>query len=102
MTGEKVRAKIRAKGFTFHSIAQAIGESDANFRCLLLANDVKSGTLERIAVAMGENVAYFYCEQPIFKIVDYIEYEVTKRENELLKQTINDKDEVIKALKNKD
>lgn len=101
MTGKQVRNKIREKGFTFRKIAQAIGESDQNLRTLLTSDNIKSGTLERIAEAMGENVAFFYNNQPIFTLVEYVEYESTKRENELLKQLILEKDERIRLLKTK-
>ena len=101
MTGEKVRQKIKSKGFSFHSIAQAIGESDANFRCMLIVQDVKSGTLERIAKAMGENVSFFYEEQPIFSLEDYTTYHNLKRENELLKQLLQEKERTIELLMKK-
>lgn len=101
MTGEHVRKKIREKGFTYRKIAWAIGESDQNFRMLLSSQNVSSETLERIAAAMGENVAYFYNEQPIFTLVEYTEYEFRKRENELLRQIIRDKEALIEELQKK-
>lgn len=99
MTGEHIRKKIREKGFTYRKIAQSIGETDQSFRMLLSSENVKSGTLERIAAAMGENVAYFYNEQPILTMVDYADFEATKRENELLRQIIRDKEALIDELK---
>ena len=101
MRGDKVREKIRAKGYTYHAIAQAIGESDQNLRSMLSVADVKSGTLERIAAAMGENVAYFYNEQPIFTLVEYVEYESCKKENTMLRQIIEDKNRIIELLSEK-
>lgn len=98
MTGEKVRRKIKEKGYTFHSIAQAIGESDANLRCMLIVKDVKSGTLERIAQAMGENVSYFYEEHPVFSIEEYAAIYSLKKENALLKQLLNEKERTIELL----
>ena len=98
MTGEHVRAKIRQKGLTFRQVAQAIGESDQNFRMLLSVKNVSTETLERIAAAMGESVSYFYNEQPIFTLVEYTEYESRKRENELLRQIIRDKEALIEEL----
>lgn len=99
MTGEEIRKKIKAKGFTFRKVAKAMGESEQNFRKLLLSDNVKSATLERIAAAMGENVAYFYNAHPIFTIEDYVEYETLKRENELLRQIIRDKEALIEELR---
>lgn len=101
MTGKQVRQKIKERGFTFHRIALSIGESDANLQNILNASDVKSGALERIAAAMGVNVAYFYNEQPIFTLVDYVEFESSKREQKLLHQIIRDKEALIEELKKK-
>lgn len=99
MTGEHVRAKIRQKGLTFRQVAQAIGESDQNFRMLLSVKNVSTETLERIAAAMNVSVAYFYNEQPILSLVDYAEYESQKKEVELLRQIIRDKEALIEELK---
>lgn len=101
MTGEIVRQKIKEKGFTFHSIAQAIGESDANLRCMLLVKDVKSGTIERIAKAMGENVSYFYEEHPVFSVEEYAAIHSLKQENTLLRQLLNEKERIIELLMSK-
>ena len=99
MTGEHVRAKIRQKGLTFRQVAQAIGESDQNFRMLLSVKNVSTETLERIAAAMKVNVAYFYNEQPVLSLVDYAEYESRKKEVELLRQIIRDKEALIEELR---
>lgn len=99
MTGKQVRKKIRDKGFTYRAVAQAIGESDQSFRNLLMSDNIKTGTLERIATAMNENVAYFYNQQPIFTLVDYVEYEARKKENELLRMIILEKERLIEELK---
>lgn len=101
MTGDRVRQKIKEKGYTFHSIAQAIGESDANLRCMLIVKDVKSGTLERIAQAMGENVSYFYEEHPVFSIEEYAEIHALKKEVVLLRQLLNEKERTIELLLSK-
>lgn len=101
MTGEQVRKKIREKGYTYRRIAQAIGVSDQNLRAMLASENVKSETLERIAAAMSVHVAYFYDMQPIFTLVDYGEFAAQKRENELLREIIRDKDRLIEELKAK-
>lgn len=101
MTGKQLRKKIKDKGYTFRAIASAIGESDANMQNLLNAADVKSGTLERIAAAMGENVAYFYNEQPIFTMAEYADYVSVRRENILLRRLIEEKEERIRLLQKK-
>lgn len=101
MTGEQVRQKIRAKGFTYSHVARAIGESPQNLRVLLAGDNVKSETLERIAAAMAVNVAYFYNEQPIFTMADYVEYESKQKEITLLRQIIADKEALIAKLTKK-
>lgn len=98
MTGAHLRKKIRAKGFTFQQIADAIGESKQNFSRILSTDNIKTKTLERIAAAMGESVSYFYNERPIFTLAEYTEYESRKRENELLRQIIRDKEALISEL----
>lgn len=98
MTGSHLRKKIRAKGFTFQQIADAIGESKQNFSRILSTDNIKTETLERVAAAMGESVSYFYNEQPIFALAEYTEYESQKRENELLRQIIRDKEALISEL----
>lgn len=99
MTGEYVRKKIKEKGFSYRSIAQAIGESDQNFRCMLMVEDVKSGTLERIAKAMGENVAYFYNERPIFTMEEYADIRLARQEIKFLHELLESKDQTIASLR---
>lgn len=101
MTGTQLRKKIRDKGFTFQQIAEAIGESKQNFNRILSTDNIKSETLERIADAMNESVSYFYNEQPIYTTVEYVEYEVAKREIKLLRQIIRDKEALIQELQKK-
>lgn len=101
MTGAHLRKKIRAKGFTFQQIADAIGESKQNFSRMLSTDNIKTETLERIASAMGESISYFYNEQPIFSLAEYVEYESRRKENELLRQIIRDKEALISELTNK-
>ncbi|MDE6070329.1 MAG: hypothetical protein K2F92_05595 [Alistipes sp.] len=98
MNGKDVRKKIKERGFTYRKIAQLIGESEQNLQNILNAADVKSGTLERIAAAMKENVAYFYNEQPIFTMLDYEEYIAVRSENRLLRQIIEEKEQHIRLL----
>lgn len=98
MTGAQVRRKIKEKGYSFRNIARALGISDQSLRQQLLSDNVKSGLLEQIAEVIHENVAYFYNERPIFTLADYVEYETIRRENQLLKQIIQDKEALIEAL----
>ena len=91
MTGEQLRSKIKAKKRSFKSVAEAIGETPQNFQNMLNAADVKSGTLERIAEALGEPISYFYEELPIVSMEDYAEYVALKKENEMLNRMLEEK-----------
>ena len=98
MTGEQLRQKIKSKRRSFKSVAEAIGETPQNFQNMLNAADVKSGTLERIAEALGEPVAYFYEELPIVTMEDYAEYIALKKENEMLQKMVAEKENHLREL----
>ena len=98
MTGEQLRQKIKSKRRSFKSVAEAIGETPQNFQNMLNAADVKSGTLERIAEALGEPVAYFYEELPIVTMEDYAEYIALKKENEMLQKMVTEKENHLREL----
>ena len=98
MTGEELRRKIKSKRRSFKSVAEAIGETPQNFQNMLNAADVKSGTLERVAEALGEPVAYFYEELPIVTMEDYAEYIALKKENEMLQKMVAEKENHLREL----
>lgn len=98
MTGEQLRKKIKSKRRSFKSVAEAIGETPQNFQNMLNAADVKSGTLERVAEALGEPVAYFYEELPIVTMEDYAEYIALKKENEMLQKMVAEKENHLREL----
>ncbi len=98
MTGEEVKKLIKAKGFTFRSIANAIGESQMNLHHMLSAQDVKSGTLERVAAAMGEDVSYFYGKMPIYSLEDYAKVVAQQQEIAHLRILLTAKEELIASL----
>lgn len=98
MTGEQLRKKIKSKQRSFKSVAEAIGETPQNFQNMLNAADVKSGTLERVAQALGEPVSYFYEELPIVSMEDYAEYISLKKENEMLHRMVVDKTNQVQEL----
>ena len=63
MKGTEVKKILLREGYTLSDIASRIGESPQNFAAMLAANDVKSGTLERIAVAIKVNLYFFYADE---------------------------------------
>lgn len=98
MTGEQLRKKIKSRKRSFKSVAEAIGETPQNFQNMLNASDVKSGTLERIAKALGEPVSFFFEELPIVSLEDYADYIALKKENEMLQHLVREKEEELRQL----
>lgn len=64
MKGVEIKAILKRDGYSQKQIAEMIGESPQNFSAMLVSDDVKSGTIEKIAHAIGVPVAYFYGIQP--------------------------------------
>lgn len=62
MKGETIRQKIRLTGRRFTEIAEIMGITPQALNKILGSDDVKTGSLERIAEAMGVPVTYFYDE----------------------------------------
>ena len=60
MDGEKIKRIIKENGFSLVEIAAALGMSKQNFSMLLKGDNIKSGTMEDIARAMGKPVNFFY------------------------------------------
>lgn len=98
MTGEQLRHKIKSKRRSFKSVADAIGETPQNFQNMLNAADVKSSTLERIAEALGESISFFYEELPIISLQDYAEFISLKKENEMLRLMLDQKQEEMREI----
>ena len=91
MSGEELKAKIKAKGFTLREVAERLGESPQNLQGWLKSHDVKSGQIERIAKAMGESVSYFYNELPLYSVEDYVRVKILESENALMRQLLGEK-----------
>lgn len=60
MTGKELKIKLASVGVTASSIAEKLGISPQAINSTFNASDVKSGTLERIAVALGVDMSFFY------------------------------------------
>lgn len=99
MTGTTIRAKIKEKGMTLKSVADALGIPPQNLQMLLRPKDISTSTLESIARAINMPVSYFYNEYPILRIEDYAEIELLKRDNQNLQQRLADKEQIINLLK---
>lgn len=63
MKGSELKKILLREGYTLADIASRIGESPQNFAAMLAANDVKTGTLERVANAIKVNLYFFYADE---------------------------------------
>lgn len=64
MTGKQLKDLIAKQGVQALAIAKKIGISPQALSSTFKAADVKSGTIERIAEAMGVKMSYFYPDTP--------------------------------------
>lgn len=62
MKGEEIKQKVKQSGKTFAEIARLMGIRPQTLTIIFASEDVKTGSLERIADAMGVPVTYFYDE----------------------------------------
>lgn len=60
MSGTELKQILNAAGVNFTQVARMLGMSQQNFYNLFVAQDVKSGTLERISKAIGRDMSMFY------------------------------------------
>lgn len=62
MKGADIKAEIKRLGYTLTQVAEALGESQQNLNSALSNDNIKTGTLERVAAFLGKPVSYFYGE----------------------------------------
>ena len=62
MKGADVKAEIKRHGKTITEVAAGIGESQQNLNSALSGDNIKTGTLERVAQFLGKPIGYFYGE----------------------------------------
>lgn len=60
MDGEKIKQCLYSKGVTQKQLAELLGVTPQSVNAVLAANDVRTGTLERIAAAIGVDMSFFY------------------------------------------
>jgi transcriptional regulator with XRE-family HTH domain len=60
MTGKDLKERISRQGISALTIAKRLGISPQALNSTFNAADVKSGTLERIAEAIGVDMSFFY------------------------------------------
>lgn len=60
MTGKKLKEKLVQAGITQKELANRLNVTPQSVTAVINANDVKSGTLERIAEVLGVGMDFFY------------------------------------------
>lgn len=98
MTGDQLRKKIKAKGYTLKAVADTLGILPQTLYMRLSAESISTDTLERIAAAIGESVSYFYNELPIIRIEDYAEVYNLRHEIDNLNRLLSERERYIASL----
>ena len=91
MSGDELREKLRALNIPQASLAEACGMSAQAFNHLFHAQDVKSGTLERLCEILHKDMSFFY---PVYNN----EVKTSPRRSEQNNDVIRSKDELIATL----
>lgn len=60
MSGIEIKKILQGKGFTLSDIALKLNKSPQAFNEALKAADIKTGLLESIATAIGQDMSFFY------------------------------------------
>lgn len=119
MNGEAVKKILKSKGMKLNSLAILLEETPQNMSSLLNVADVKTGLLERISSATGIPVSEFFGEKSATLSASMtggsnnrmiagngnsmgdsaVDLEALRRENELLKKWMAEKDGQIEFLR---
>ena len=60
MTGQELKSKLIEAGKSQKDIAELLGVTAQSLSSVLSAKDVRSGTIEKIAEALGVKMSFFY------------------------------------------
>lgn len=60
MTGLEIKEKLKRCGFTQSEIAEKLSVTPQTFNAYLKVDDMKTGLLESIATAIGQDMSFFY------------------------------------------
>lgn len=63
MKGTVLKQKLEASGYTKTYIAEKLGVKPQSLNTYFLADDVKTGTLEKLSEVLGLPIYYFYGEK---------------------------------------
>ena len=62
MKGEDLKRLILQSGLPLTKVAEALGISQQNLSGILSRDDIKTGTLEKVAEFLGKPISFFYNE----------------------------------------
>ncbi len=62
MKGADLKAEIKRQGKSLTEVAEALGMSQQNLNSALSGDNIKTGTLERVAGFLGKPISFFYNE----------------------------------------
>lgn len=62
MSGQEIKALVLLSGISQKSLADRMEVTPQSINAIFSASDVRSGTIERIARALGKPMSYFYPE----------------------------------------
>lgn len=60
MEGKKLKEFFIREGVSLSEVARRLGVSQQNLSSLLSSDNIKTGTLEKVAEILGKSPAYFY------------------------------------------
>lgn len=64
MNGEDLKKKIAGTGLSVSELARILGMSQQNLSKMLSSQDIKTGLVERISVALKVPITYFFDSSP--------------------------------------
>ncbi len=119
MNGDAVKKILRERKVKLNAIASSLGESPQNVSSMLNALDIKTGVIERISSVTGIPISEFFGEKSATLSASMtggsnnrmiagngnsmgdsaVELEALRRENELLKKWMAEKDGQIEFLR---
>ncbi|MBQ6357916.1 MAG: hypothetical protein IJI97_03025 [Clostridia bacterium] len=65
MNGKDLKERLQAEGVNLSDLSKKMGyKTDQNLHSVLGAQDVRSGLLEQMSLALGKPIGWFYGEAP--------------------------------------
>lgn len=104
MKGEEVKKKLIKSGYLLKDVAAAMNETPQNLNSMLKADDIKTGVLEKIALAINKSLYFFIGDgdENIGKtiVVPIEAMDIMKKQADSLARKDDQIDDLILILKN--